>query len=164
MVNNDIQSRVAASILEEPLTVNVGEKTFKVAPPSLATLILVSEAISRLPSFTLDPNKLVQECFHIAKDCRLLGDLAALLILGAQRSEKKTKRAHTGVLGFIRGIFKRRRTEREALADEILKTLSPRELFTLISRILSSLQLSDFFGLTTFLTEINLLHQTKVEN
>ena len=51
------------------------------------------------------------------------------------------------------------------ITDEILLNLSPKKLFEVITQVLTTLELSDFFGLTTFLTEINLLHQTrKVEN
>ena len=50
------------------------------------------------------------------------------------------------------------------LAKELLEDLSPRELNQIVSQILSKMQIADFFGLTTFLTELNLLHPRKVEN
>lgn len=156
--NNQVEVKVTDTILEKAITVQVGSKTYEVAPPTIATLILASEAVSRIPKFTLDPEKLVQECFCIARHTRFLGEIAAILILGAQRSELRVKPAQ-------RGVFSRRRTQKEQLTDEILLNLSPKKLFEVITQVLTTLELSDFFGLTTFLTEINLLHQTrKVEN
>ena len=72
-----LETQVKNTVLEKPLTVQVGSMTYEVAPPTIATLILASEAVSRLPKFTLDPDKLVQECFSVAKDCRVLGEIAA---------------------------------------------------------------------------------------
>ena len=163
--NNQAEAKVKDTILEKAIKVQVGSKTYEVAPPTIATLILASEAVSRIPKFTLDPEKLVQECFCIARHTRFLGEIAAILILGAQRSELRVKPAQRGVFSRLRALFSRRRTQKDQLADEILLNLSPKKLFEVITQVLSTLELSDFFGLTTFLTEINLLHQTrKVEN
>lgn len=163
--NNQVEVKVTDTILEKAITVKVGSKTYEVAPPTIATLILASEAVSRIPKFTLDPEKLVQECFCIARHTRFLGEIAAILILGAQRSELRVKPAQRGVFSRLRALFSRRRTQKEQLTDEILLNLSPKKLFEVITQVLTTLELSDFFGLTTFLTEINLLHQTrKVEN
>lgn len=163
--NNQVEVKVTDTILEKAITVQVGSKTYEVAPPTIATLILASEAVSRIPKFTLDPEKLVQECFCIARHTRFLGEIAAILILGAQRSELRVKPAQRGVFSRLRALFSRRRTQKEQLTDEILLNLSPKKLFEVITQVLTTLELSDFFGLTTFLTEINLLHQTrKVED
>ena len=163
--NNQVEVKVTDTILETAIPVQVGSKTYEVAPPTIATLILASEAVSRIPKFTLDPEKLVQECFCIARHTRFLGEIAAILILGAQRSELRVKPAQRGVFSRLRALFSRRRTQKEQLTDEILLNLSPKKLFEVITQVLTTLELSDFFGLTTFLTEINLLHQTrKVEN
>ena len=163
--NRTIEEKVKDTILAKEIKVQVGSKTYEVAPPTIATLILASEAVSRIPKFTLDPEKLVQECFCIARHTRFLGEIAAVLILGAQRSELRVKPAQRGLFSRLRALFSRRRTQKDQLTDEILLNLSPKELFKVISQIMSTLELSDFFGLTTFLTEINLLHQTReVEN
>lgn len=163
--NKQIEAKVKDTILAKAIMVQVGSKTYEVAPPTIATLILASEAVSRIPKFTLDPEKLVQECFCIARHTRFLGEIAAILILGAQRSELREKIPQRGFFSRLRALFSRRRTQKDQLTDEILLNLSPKELFKVISQVMSTLELSDFFGLTTFLTEINLLHQTReVEN
>ena len=50
------------------------------------------------------------------------------------------------------------------LAKELLEDVEPKALNLIVSQILSKMQIADFFGLTTFLTELNLLHPRKVEN
>ena len=163
--NKKVEEQVKDTVLGNKIKVQVGSKTYEVAPPTIATLILASEAVSRIPKFTLDSEKLVQECFYIARYTRFLGNIAAILILGAQRSELRTIPSQTGLKSRLSALFSRRRRQKDALADEILLNLSPKAMFQVISQILSTLELSDFFGLTTFLTEVNLLHQTKkVEN
>lgn len=162
-IEQNIETRVKGTVLEEPVTVVIGQKTYNVAPPTVATLILASEAVSRLPKITLDPEKLVQECFFVAKDCRVLGEVAAVLIHGAKPADIQRRTPLSRIKQAVRRLFNNKRTEKDILTDEILATLSPTDLFQVISKILSTMQLSDFFGLTTFLTEVNLLHQTKVE-
>nr|UWG77753.1 MAG: hypothetical protein [Bacteriophage sp.] len=49
------------------------------------------------------------------------------------------------------------------LAQELLEELTPAELYDLTVTVLQRMNLTDFFGLTTFLIEINLMRQTKVE-
>lgn len=83
-MNKTIEQTVAETILEQPFEVKVGEKSYQVASASTATLILVSEAISQLPHIALDTEKVVEETLSVAKDCRILGDIAAILILGAK--------------------------------------------------------------------------------
>ena len=159
--NNQVEVKVTDTILEKAITVQVGSKTYEVAPPTIATLILASEAVSRIPKFTLDPEKLVQECFCIARHTRFLGEIAAILILGAQRSELRVKPAQRGVFSRLRALFSRRRTQKEQLTDEILLNLSPKKLFEVITQVLTTLEMSDFFGVATCLTESKLLRQTR---
>ena len=41
-----IEAKTAQTVLQEPKEIKIGEKIYSVAPPSLGTLILVSEAVS----------------------------------------------------------------------------------------------------------------------
>lgn len=170
MTENNIETKVSNTILENGITVQVGQQTYEVAPPSTATIILLSEAVSRLPHTVLNPEKVVEECLSIGKECRVLGEIAAVLILGAKNCEKKKKCVLIKGKRYLWGLIDTRRYEyeytypKEQLAKEILNECSPKQLFEIVSNIMKELELSDFFGLTTFLTEINLLRQTKVEN
>lgn len=169
MNERTIESKTANTVLERRTTVEIGEKSYFVAPPSTATIIMLSEAVSRLPHIALDPEKVVDECLAVGKDCRVLGEIAAILILGAKNCVTERKRVLVKGKRYLFGLIDTRVYEvtlsdpKKELAEEILEECSPRQLFNVISHILGQLELSDFFGLTTFLTEINLLRQTKVE-
>lgn len=161
-----LEEKAADTILQRAAKVKIGGKEYEAAPPSIATLILVSEAVSRLPQRKLDDKSIVSECLAVAKDCRPLGDIAAIMILGARHINDKTNDPHTEPKGWFRRLFSRKSntvTKKEALAQEIIDTYTPSELHGLITMLLQRMDLADFFALTTFLTEVNLLRQTKVE-
>lgn len=165
-----IEQKVAEAVLQKPIEITVGEKKFSIAPPSVATLILVSEAVSKMPHFKLDPSKVVEEALSVAKDCRPLGDILATLILGARHVDerrvvvKPVRKEHRFFFGLIRWESMKMQSvevsSKDDLAEELLLTLSPGDLYLLLAQILTKMQIQDFFGLTTFLTEVNLLRQT----
>lgn len=166
-----VEQKVAREVLQQPEDIKIGDKTYKFYPPSTATLILASEAISQLPQVKLDENKLAEDSLYAAKDCRKLGEIIAIFLLGAKHltetvktPQTKRKRLFWGLLPFRRTVEVEQVIDRKAeLAQKLLEDLTPRELNTLASQLLMRMQLADFFGLTTFLIEINLLRQTKVE-
>ena len=49
------------------------------------------------------------------------------------------------------------------LAKELLENFSPSELYNITATLIGNLQLGDFFGISIFLTEINLLRPTKMD-
>lgn len=166
-----LEEKVAETILQKTEELSIGSKTYQVAPPSVATLILVSEAVSRLPRLVADPEKVVEESLSFAKDCQALGDIAAILILGAQHLTEKVKVQQTREKRYLWGLFKRKvvveveevKDRKAELAQELLETYSPKALNMLVGSLLNKMEIGDFFGLTTFLIEINLMRQTKVE-
>lgn len=157
-----IEQRVGETVLQQPKEFVIGDKTFTVAPPSVSTLILVSEAISLLPQVQLDKTKIVEEVLFVAKDCRMLGDIAAILILGA----KGLKETVTTKRKYFFGLFTHSVTEtvdrKAELSKWLLEELNTAQLNKLIFELLKDFNLGDFFGTTTFLIEINLLRPTKV--
>lgn len=162
------EEKVAQTVLQKPMTVRVGSKEYAVAPPSTATLILVSAAVSRLPQVHLDGDKVVQEVLNIAKDCSAIGDIVATFILGAREVDKPVVREVRRTRRSLFGLLRRetteevRETRREQLSRELLENLSPRELQNTLAKIMATMEIGDFFGLTTFLLEINTIRPTKV--
>lgn len=169
-VSSTIEEKVAQTILQEPIKIKVGDKEYSVAPPSTATLIMASAAISRLPRIILDEQRLVQDVLCAAKDCEAIGDVMAVFILGAKQANEVAVRVEEKVVTRCFGLFKRkmrvevRESKREQLSRELLINLSPRELQTALAQILGTLEVGDFFGLSTFLLEVNTTRPTKVEN
>ena len=164
-----IEEQAAQTILQEPEEITVGGKNYTMAPPSVATLILVSALVSRLPHLHLNDKKVIEETLAVAKDCQVLGDIAATLILGAkhvndiEETRHKRKRRHLWGLFCTTETTITTETKKERLSRELLEDTTPRELHNIIAQSLLKMQVGDFFGLTTFLTEINLMRQTKVE-
>lgn len=172
-MQENIETKVAKTILQQPEEITVGGTVYKVAPPSTATLILVSEAAARMPQIKLDSERIVDEVISVAKDCRPIGDFVAIMILGAKNLVETKKETLTLKKKRYFGLFTtKQEVETEVVIDrktelskKLLEDLEPRELHNLAAMLLQKMQVADFFGLTTFLTEINLLRQTrKVEN
>ena len=164
-----IEEKVAQTILQQPEGMTIGGKTYTIAPPSVATLILVSGGVSRLPHLHLDEDKVIEETLSVAKDCQELGDIAATLILGAKHINDIVESRHTEKKRHLWGLFStehtvvKYETKKERLSRELLEDTTPRDLHNIIAQTLLKMQVGDFFGLTTFLTEINLMRPTKVE-
>lgn len=136
------------TILQKPTPVTINEKTYHVAPPTLATLIEVSGLVSTLPAIDINTDNVAGEVLRTAKHTKAITAILATLILGAQ---KVNTRKH-------RKAFK-------ALQNELLYSVTPSELFTLTAELLATMQVTDFFALTTFLAEANITKPTlaKVE-
>lgn len=152
-----IEEKATETILQKPAMIKIGQETYEAQPIRTATLIEASAIISKLPAAKLNINNLVYETLSIAKNCRLLGDLAALLVLGAQQPATSNTWPQIA-------LFKAKDRYKETLkelSDKILYELSPKELNNLITGQLMTMEISDFFGLTTSLLEINLLKETR---
>lgn len=166
-----IESRVASAILEKPIgEIEVGGKTYKIAPPSIGTLILISEIIATLPIVKDAPkDQQLSVVLHYAKDYRKLGEIGAILILGAngltEETTKKVEVVHKSFFGLIERkeikevpVLIDRKAE---LADAIIKTVSAKTLYDTIVHRLSDLEIGYFFSITTSLSEANLIKPTK---
>lgn len=170
-----LEEKAAAAILERPVEVEVAGRTYTAAPPTTATLILVSEAVSRLPKGKLDASNVVGEALSVAMYCRPLGDIVATLILGAKAAQSKpaAQAEPQAKGGLARRVWARicgrkpaapAPSPKELLSRQLLEELSPSQLHSLAVQLLQRMEIGDFFALTTFLSEINLLRSTKVAN
>ena len=108
MDNKNIEAQTASTILQKPEEVVVGNTTYKVAPPSTATLILMSEAVAKMPQVNLTAEKVVDESIYIAKDCRIEGEIVAIMILGAKGLTETKKVRHTEEKRRLWGLWKQR--------------------------------------------------------
>lgn len=157
-----IEQRVGEAILQTPKEIRIGDKVFFVAPPSVATLILASEAISQLPQVNLDKSRIVEDVLFVAKDCRLLGDIIAILILGARGLKETVTLRKKWFFGLFTRRVKETIDRKEELSKWLLEELDTTQTNRLIFELLKDFNLGDFFGTTTFLIDINLLRPTKV--
>ncbi|MEG2493996.1 MAG: hypothetical protein RSF94_07780 [Rikenellaceae bacterium] len=149
-----IENKVADTILQEPQEVEVGGVKYSVAPPTTATLIRVSELVSEMPHIKMTSKNILYEVLNVAKDCRVIGDIIAVLILG---DKNRIERKIVAKYNFLGMSFCRQ----AKLAEELLQNTSPKELNTLAIQLLMNMEISDFFGLSTSLIEVNLIKPTR---
>ncbi len=143
-----IEEKVSKAVLQEKEPITINGKNYEVAPPSIATLMLVNKEIAVLPKEVLDDKQLFQEVFKNIAFGENIAKSLAIMILGAKR-----------IKSFWRNIF-RRKTELEQLTEDILNA-EISEILTKYVKIMSSMQVQDFFMLITFLNEITLTKPTK---
>lgn len=168
-MSETIEQNAAKTILQEPECVNVGGVEYRVAPPSTATLIMVSQAVSTLPTRKLDRERVFEEGIAVAAETgETLADIVAILILGAKTirgDEERVSTLKASIFWRIMGKFgllgNRLISSKERLRKCLLEQISPRELLNIAVRLLGRMQITDFFALTTSLSEINLLKQTR---
>lgn len=156
-----VESKVAETVLQRPGEIIVRDMVFRVAPPSVATLILASEAISKLPDIRLNGENIASESLYVAKDCRVIGEVIAILMLGAKGLEETRSVVEKSLLGLKKAEREVTIDHKAELTKKLLEDLEPRELHEVLAKLLGTLQIGDFFGLTASLIEINLLRQTR---
>ena len=157
------EEKVAGEILQKPEEIRAGGRTYLFNPPSVATLIMVSEAVSRLPRLELDKGNIVSETLRVAKDCRKIGEILAIFLIGAKRIREEEKVSKKGWKR-LAWAFRRRKDPGtvDRLASRLLEELSPKEMQSLAVQLITRMQTTDFFGLITFLIESSMTRPTKV--
>lgn len=155
-----IEAMTADTILQRVQSIRIGGVEYVVAPPTLATLILISEEVSYLPEVEFNEATALTDALREARNYRALADIAAILILGAKRLVVEEER----VTRFM-WLFKRRRkvvVDMKARVAEALMNVEISELSSAVATMLAMMQTDHFFALATFLTGINLTKPTKV--
>ena len=160
-MNKTTESIAADAILQRTKPIEIDGIKYQVAPPTTATLILVSELVSQLPQINLNAENILSESLMIAKDCRVLGTIAATLILGAKNLSQQIKKHKYKYWGLVTTTTEETIDKQAELADTILKELSPKQLNQIIIKLLAGMEISDFFGFTTSLIEVNLTRATR---
>lgn len=162
-----IEQKVAAAILQrEVATIEINGRAYSIAPPTIGTLIAVSEIISTLPVVEkVAKEDAVNSVLQNARHFRALGKIASTLILGARpviETREVVEDARRGFWWFRKP--KKRTIEvnlQDELADIIVDSISPSVLFDVIIRRLRDMEVGTFFSITTSLSEANLLAPTK---
>ena len=145
------EQKTADSVLQRAQKIKVGGYVYVVPKATTATLMMASAAISRLPKADLDTDKVMMSVLNSAKDCTPIGEMVATMLVGAK--------------GMMRGgllrWFKERKIRR--MSAILLERHSNEELKSLALTLLSMQNVADFFALTAFLSEANILKPTKAE-
>ena len=145
-----IEEQTSALINDTPTTITIDGTRYKVTPPTLAKLANISSEVAQLELTGIEPTDIVGGALREAKHAREIARVISTVIEGPTNRESIFKR--------IRNVLRR-----ETLADKIYRSVTPAEANEILSEALKTLQLGDFFGLTTFLGGLNITRQTKVE-
>lgn len=168
---SSVEKRAAAELLQEPEEITIGGEVYSVAPASNATIIKLSSfmaAITDNAPGSTGEEQVLAYVMSRGRDCAFIGDFLAVLVLGAKKyreiEEKRLESAGKGrIRRFVDGVLNRSREDGiERLKRQVLEEMTPRETLNLTTRLLGRLQLGDFFGLITFLQNMNVLRPTKV--
>lgn len=151
------EKKVADTILQKATKIQVGGETYNVPQPTLATLILVSEEVSKIPPIKIDTENIALESIANAKYAVNLCSAISVMILGAKKINSVPK-----CLPFWPLTSKKREfSAQKELTNELLEELTPKEISNLFSKLLGTMQVDFFLGTLISLTEINLLKEKK---
>ncbi len=161
--------KTSETVLQQPINVEILGKTYSVAPPSVATLILASAAISKMPSVDKEAENIAYEALAVAEECAPIGEVIAILVLGAKGLTRVDKAITAIEKRYLFGLLKRRKEvlsevevdAKSELAQELLENLTPKQLNELMNSILSQMDIAFFLGSLISLHEINLTRAKK---
>ena len=145
-----VEQKVSQTILEKPQSVMLGGEAYEIAPPTLATLIMISEQVSLLPD--LDGENVLTQVLAKAKDAYPLAKIAAIAILGAKKINEEKKGGK---------LWHKKPSEFARLCEKIATECSIQELNLVIASLLVKMQIGDFFACTTSLTAANITRPTR---
>lgn len=172
MKKNTLESHTADVILQRAQKITIGGKTYEIAQPTLATLVLVSEAVAALPETTFKEDTLVVDVLREARHLKGIAEVAAIMLLGeknltAVEHRKVTKPGKSHLWGLWREadieVEEEVIVDRKAALAEDLLSCNIRELSAAVGVLIRSMQTEDFFVVASFLTSINLTKPTREE-
>ena len=162
-----LEQQVVDTILQRKTTsLEIDGRTYEIPAPTPATIMLVSEETSKMPLINKETKSIFLETLRTARDCKAIGRIAAILVLGAKRIREnrqvvisETKKWSWRHFRFTKN--QETMSELDFVAMRIMEDITPATLNETITKRLMEMQLGDFFGLTTSLSEINTLARTK---
>lgn len=162
-----LEQQVVDTILQRKTTsLEIDGRTYEIPAPTPATLMMVSEETYNMPDINQAPKSILNETLRTAMDCKALGRIAAILVLGAKRIRENHRVKISQIKKWSWRKFRfiteaKTQSEVDYIADRILEELSPQTLNEAITKRLLEMQVGDFFGLTTSLSATNILRATK---
>ena len=150
-----IESKTASTVLQSQIKVRVGTEVYRVAPPTLSTLIRVSELIAKLPKE--ENQDVLIWSLDNAKQARVIGDIIATIVLGANNLDKEVVR----VKSFLGFRYKKKVSLYKEIKEQAIRMEYEPLSNLLIGLFKEGLDVDSFFLLTTFLRGQNILKRTK---
>lgn len=158
-----LENRASEVILQKPLELKIGNNVYKVAKPTLATLIEVSKYVSMLPKSEItDKENIVPYILsNASKYGRILAKIASILIVGINKNVKTPESENKS---FLSRIFRKKKKDKiEIMTDEIMNSASCEEISQIISGALSHQRIGFFLSTIISLNGANVSGKTKSE-
>lgn len=144
-----VEQKVADTILQRPDIIRIGEREIVVAKPTTASLIMASAAASKMPRVNINGSDIISEMLRVGKDCNVIGEVLACLIVEAKGSTGSAEER----LNYENKI--------KETSSILLEECSPSKLEEIALQLLQTSEVSHFFGLSTFLIDVNLTKATR---
>lgn len=154
-----IEKKVADTMLQKPVEITAGGAVYVVPTPTLATLLHVSEKISELPE-DIGSDSSAGRIFCDLKQCRKIAEICSIYILGEKRISQDNP---SGIRAFLKLNHIKHPSVLDKMTQKILSEWTPTDLMVVFKSLLDQSNLNDFFVVTTFLGETNVIRPTKVE-
>lgn len=153
-MDNTIESKVAASILAEPIKLKVGDNDLTIPRPTLGTIIEVSRMVSSFTEckFSLNPNDMPIEALRIAREFKGIEDVVAMLVLGRKEALKG------GITLFGHTI---REPRYKRYGRWILDHITPQGMANILIAVMAGMDSAFFLATITSLNKMNNLKPTK---
>lgn len=153
-----MEEKVAQTLLEEPTTVTIGGEAYKVAPPSIFTLVRASKYISKIPTDTINEGNILGSIVHNAEEYENIAWAISVIVLGKKFTE---------VVTYPKWQFWRKKknvTKGELLANKLINTPIT-EVSAALFKVLGQIDIRAFFVVSTSLKGMMITKPTKeVEN
>lgn len=160
-----VEQKTAETILQKPLEVQAGGKTYQVARPTFGTLIEISQYVRKLPNTSeVKKDDLVPYILSIAgENGKIVAKIAALLIIGSKNiMYHKKKRLKSKFLCF-KWYENVPVCNVDELADELMQNASSKEMNNIINQTLGYQEIGFFLSTIISLSAANVLEPTKTE-
>lgn len=142
-----IEQKTAQTILDEPQIITINGKKYTAPNPTPATTIAVSAIVSKMPK-KIGTDNIIQFVLGTAKECEPMGEAIAVMIIGKKRP--------------INPIIDRYRDAKiKRLASILMHEFTNKQLSSTFTNLLARMEIPDFFAISTFLIEINMLQATR---
>lgn len=162
--NRSPEEKTADALLERSQPFALGGKTYELAPPTLATLILVSEELAKLPSeifaFDEETDSPVVVALRTAHHAHGLSRALARIIVGARPKLSPWQRVQRVAHSICPWLVSAPDVV-ERLAIEIESSTSIEALALSFIGLTHRLEVQDFFAFTTFLSAVRVTKPTR---
>ena len=149
-----MEEQVAQTLLEEPTTVTIGGEAYKVAPPSIFTLVMASKYISKIPTDTISEGNVFGSIIHNAEEYENIAWAISVIVLGDDFNELSP---------YPKWQFWKRKknvTKGENLVKKLMKA-PINEVSTAFFKVLGQMDIRAFFVITTSLKGMMITKPTK---